>query len=350
MNKRDLLKFHAQLLTWYQHSGRHHLPWRNTRDPYAILLSELMLQQTQVGTVLARFYHPFLARFPTLQSLANAELADVLKAWEGLGYYQRARNLHRTAQLAAPHLPTTVEALLALPGIGRNTAHAVAAFAHDEAVPVMEANVLRVLHRIMDCESATDAQCWQWAHTLLDTVQPYAYNQAMMDLGATLCTPRAPACGQCPARSICQGQYRAEMLPKKRVKAALLIRTESIIVVESSDGKLFAAPRKERFLQGLFAFNSVSADTTHVQIGNALFPLDRTTMLGAVDVTYSHFHLHANVYHLRLPNAHSGPHWHTRAQLPQLAWSRAENRIMEMLPPSENRKFSVSKKFVVNEK
>ncbi|MBY0354265.1 MAG: hypothetical protein K2Q12_00885, partial [Rickettsiales bacterium] len=139
---------HQTIHDWYAAHGRHSLPWRLTRDPYAIYVSEIMLQQTQVATVLTRFYHPFLARFPTLQSLADASQEEVLKAWEGLGYYSRARNLHQAAKICAPTLPTTVEGLLELPGIGRNTAHAIAAFAYHQPVAVMEANVKRVLHRL----------------------------------------------------------------------------------------------------------------------------------------------------------------------------------------------------------
>src|SRR5688572_23757939 len=119
--------FHRELLKWYAAHGRHSLPWRNTSNPYAIWISEVMLQQTQVKTVLERYYFPFLERFPTLQALADAPLDSVLKAWEGLGYYTRAANLHKAAKMAAPRLPATVEELEALPGIGRNTAHAVAA-------------------------------------------------------------------------------------------------------------------------------------------------------------------------------------------------------------------------------
>ena len=158
--------FHARLQQWYSNHGRHDLPWRNTSDPYAIYISEIMLQQTQVKTILERFYHPFLKKFPTVAALANAPEQEVLKAWEGMGYYRRAKYLHAAMKLAQTHMPNTVEALIALPGIGRNTAHAVAAFAYKQPVPVMEANVKRVIHRIFALKKAKDEELWAKAFEL----------------------------------------------------------------------------------------------------------------------------------------------------------------------------------------
>lgn len=185
-------KFHARLHTWYRQHGRHHLPWRNTDDPYPIWLSEVMLQQTQVQTVLERFYFPFLERFPNIAALAAAEEQEVLKCWQGLGYYTRARNLHKAARIVQSTLPETVEALHQLPGIGRNTAHAIAAFAFRQPVAIMEANVKRILCRIFALEKPSEAELWQRATELLDTHNPFDYNQAMMDIGAGVCTPDAP--------------------------------------------------------------------------------------------------------------------------------------------------------------
>ena len=189
-----LAEFHRKLHAWYEAHGRHDLPWRTTADPYAIYISEIMLQQTQVKTVLERFYFPFLKRFPTLQSLADAPQADVMKHWEGLGYYRRAANLHKAAKQAAPSMPDSVEGLLSLSGIGQNTAHAVAAFAYKLPVPVLEANVKRVVARIFALETPTPNQWWDAAWALLNTDNPFDYNQAMMDLGSAICTPKARAC------------------------------------------------------------------------------------------------------------------------------------------------------------
>ena len=161
-----MLTFHRNLQQWYQQHGRKHLPWRNTQDPYAIYISEIMLQQTQVKTVLERYYFSFLERFPTLAALAKAPQNEVLNAWQGLGYYNRALNLHKTAKLCPKGLPDNVEALIALPGIGRNTAHAVAAFAYKQPVAVMEANVKRVLARIFTIKQLNERELWETAGEL----------------------------------------------------------------------------------------------------------------------------------------------------------------------------------------
>ena len=181
---------HETLLKWYENHGRHALPWRRTRDPYRIWISEIMLQQTQVRTVLERFYFPFLERFPTLQSLAAAPLDDVLKQWEGLGYYTRAKNLHKAAQMCAPFLPETAEGLQSLPGVGKSTAHAVAAFAYGIPVPILDANVKRILFRYHARRSAGEKELWELAEKLFDPHHPFEFNQAMMDIGATLCLPK----------------------------------------------------------------------------------------------------------------------------------------------------------------
>lgn len=196
---------HHDIRTWYRDNGRHTLPWRNTDEPYYIYLSEVMLQQTQVKTVLERYYFPFIERFPTLKSLGEAELDEVLKLWEGLGYYTRARNLHKTAMLLN-ELPSDITELIQLPGIGKNTAHAIAAFAFQQPVPIMEANVKRILCRLYRLENPTEKALWEYAYALVDRENPFDYNQAMMDIGATVCLPKNAECDQCPLESICQGK------------------------------------------------------------------------------------------------------------------------------------------------
>ena len=176
-----------------------------------------MLQQTQVATVLARFYEPFLNRFPTIATLAAASEQEVLQQWQGLGYYSRARNLHAAArQIVASSQPTDASGWRALPGIGQNTANAIAAFAHHQPVAILEANVKRVACRIFALQQPTPAQCWQAAEALLNPQQPFDHNQAMMDLGSQICTPRTPNCPQCPANTICQGKTAPEFFPQKK--------------------------------------------------------------------------------------------------------------------------------------
>ena len=160
---------HKKLHDWYAKNGRTDLPWRNTDDPYHIYISEVMLQQTQVKTVLERYYFQFLEKFPSLEVLSRADLDEVLKMWEGLGYYTRAKNLHKTAQIIQPKLPKTYEALLKLPGIGKNTASAICAFAYKQNLAVMEANVKRILCRIHVLKNPKEEELRELALEMLDT-------------------------------------------------------------------------------------------------------------------------------------------------------------------------------------
>lgn len=191
----------GRLLRWYRRTARP-LPWRQTADPYAILLSEMMAQQTQIARVLPA-YTRFLRRFPTLAALAGASLGDVLREWSGLGYNRRARDLHRIARTHPGGLPRTVEALDALPGVGAYTAGAVACFAYGERVAFADTNIRRVLGRMFLGRIATEREAVALDHAHLPTRSVAAWHQALMDLGATICTTRAPRCDRCPLRSAC---------------------------------------------------------------------------------------------------------------------------------------------------
>ncbi len=312
--------FHTQLHHWYEQYGRKDLPWRNTDDAYAIYLSEVMLQQTQVKTVLERFYFQFLKRFPTLHSLAMAKEQDVLSAWQGLGYYSRARNLHAAAKHVKGKLPTNVEELVALPGIGRNTAHAIAAFAHHQSVAVMEANVKRVVSRIFALRKPKDAELWTYATELLDTRHPFDHNQAMMDIGAMICTKHSPKCGQCPASKICEGQSAPEQYPATKQKKAVPVRNKIIVIKQNNKGEYYARPRTTKFLNGLYHFEEY----------DALPATKRGIYLSKIRQQYSHFTLEADVYSLRVAKT-SGKGWYPLAKLKQLPFSMAEKKILEML-------------------
>ncbi|MEY4748275.1 MAG: A/G-specific adenine glycosylase [Pseudomonadota bacterium] len=209
-------------MTWQKVAGRSHLPWQNTRDPYRVWLSEVMLQQTQVATVLG-YYERFLARFPDVAALAAAPLDEVLAQWSGLGYYSRARNLHRCARsVMAQHggcFPPSAAALAELPGIGRSTAAAIAAFCHGERVAILDGNVKRVLSRVLAygedlARSAAERALWDQAQAVLpDSPDDMpAYTQALMDLGATVCLARLPACGRCPLATHCQALAEGDPL------------------------------------------------------------------------------------------------------------------------------------------
>ena len=229
------LLFSTQVVRWQEAHGRSHLPWQQTRDPYRVWLSEVMLQQTQVSTVLD-YYPRFLARFPDVAALAEASEDDVLALWSGLGYYSRARNLHRCAkQVMALHggaFPATAEVLQSLPGIGRSTAGAIAAFCFGERSPILDANVRRVLTRVLGfgadlSVAANERALWERATELLpsrDLLQSMPrYTQGLMDLGAMVCLARKPLCTQCPLQSQCVALE--EGTPEKYpVKTRKLIR------------------------------------------------------------------------------------------------------------------------------
>jgi len=203
-------RIHRDLLDWYG-KQRRSLPWRDTRDPYCIWVSEVMLQQTQVATVIA-FYERWLRRFPDVAALAGAETEDVLRAWEGLGYYSRARNLQRAArEVVSRHggcLPASVEALLALPGIGRYSAGAIASIAYGADEPAIDGNIVRVLTRLFALpgdpkRAPLSRRLWLLARELLPSGRAGDFNQALMELGATVCTPRSPRCASCPLQGQC---------------------------------------------------------------------------------------------------------------------------------------------------
>jgi A/G-specific adenine glycosylase len=232
----SVLNFRQSLLGWYDRQARN-LPWRETRDPYRVWLSEIMLQQTRVAAVIEH-YHEFLRRFPTLNKLAKAREASVLAAWSGLGYYRRARMLHAAAKqiVREGRFPQTSTTLRDLPGIGRYTAAAVASIAFDEPVAVVDGNVERVLQRLTGKRLAAE-ECWKAAAELLEVARPGDFNQAMMELGAVICTPRSPVCLTCPVIEWCatRGELPREGKPsgqnKKEIHFVLYRRKGTVLLV-----------------------------------------------------------------------------------------------------------------------
>ena len=230
--------FHELLLQWYDRHARN-LPWRESCDPYRVWVSEIMLQQTRVAAVIAH-YHEFLRRFPTVEKLARSREASVLAAWSGLGYYRRARMMHATAKAVVRErggkFPETAEELRDLAGVGRYTAAAIASIAFGDPVAVVDGNVERVLQRFSGRQLAGE-DFWQAAQGKLDRERPGDFNQAMMELGATVCTPRAPACLTCPLVELCAtrgelaGAARAARQKKREIHYALDYREEAVFLV-----------------------------------------------------------------------------------------------------------------------
>jgi len=255
----------AELLTWFDRHQRP-LPWRRSRDPYGIWLSEVMLQQTQVQTVIP-YWHRFLERFPTVHALANAPVDDVLSLWRGLGYYSRARNLHLAAKAisALGSFPRTATQLLELPGFGRYTAGAVASIGFGEAAPIVDGNVARVFSRLFLVEGvpgdrAREKTLWSLAEKWVQGPDPGNWNQALMELGALVCRPEAPSCLLCPVRSRCGAlrEARVDSLPPPRVRAARK-RLELLVAVWRRGEQVLLARRSGRGLfGGLWELPSVS--------------------------------------------------------------------------------------------
>ena len=283
---RTVRAFQRSLLRWYRRHGRD-LPWRRTRDPYAILVSEFMLQQTQVATVIP-YYHDWLRRFPDFRSLARASENEVLRAWQGLGYYARARNLHAIAKTVIDryggNFPREIEQIRQLPGIGKYTAHAVASFAFNQPVPIVEANTARVLARLFNLRESIDSGAgrktlWQCGASLLPRSKTATFNSALLDLGALVCVTRKPRCDICSVEAFCRAKNPAA-LPVRKARPemkelieihALIVRQGRILLEQSRHRwrGMWILPRleydrsKQRCFHGLAVYESVFPSTHH---------------------------------------------------------------------------------------
>ncbi len=346
-------KARESLLSWYAKAGRD-LPWRKGCDPYDIWVSEIMLQQTQVKTVIP-YYLRWLAQFPTIEQLANADLQQVLKAWEGLGYYTRARNLHRAAQEVVQHhggvFPTELEDVLALPGIGRTTAGGILSAAFNQPVAILDGNVKRVLARLVALPvppaKATN-QLWQLSETLLDREHPKDFNQALMDLGATLCTPKHPNCPSCPWIPYCQA-YNLGMqsqLPMRETSSPLPHKAIGVAVIWNEQGQILIDRRRpEGLLGGLWEFPGGKIEPGETveecikreiqeELGIDIAVGDR---LITIDHAYSHFRVTLTVHHCRhlagvpQPIESDEIRWVTLDEIDQFPFPKANTQIIAAL-------------------
>jgi len=301
-------EFSSTLLKWYAANSRQ-LPWRGNPDPYAVWISEAMLQQTRVDTVIP-YYHHWMECFPSVESLAHASEEDVLNAWEGLGYYSRARNLRKAAQLVSEKfhgsIPQSMQDLRNLPGIGQYTAAAIASIAYGQDEAVVDGNVKRVLARVFNLEYVAnspigEAEFWRIARELLPHGSASDYNQAIMDFGATLCTPRAPLCGSCPFASTCQSNLlgiqtqRPVLLEKKPIPHYMVCAAVLI-----SEGRVLIARRPSKgLLGGMWEFPGgkvESGETMQQALEREIFEELGTSVtvgdeLGKYRHAYTHFRI-----------------------------------------------------------
>ena len=299
--------FAQTLITWQRQHGRHGLPWQDTRDAYPIWLSEIMLQQTQVTTVIP-YYQRFLERFPTVADLADAGIDEVLHYWSGLGYYSRARNLHKCAQIIISEyrgfFPTKQEILETLPGIGRSTAAAIAVFAAGEKAAIMDGNVVRVLSRIFAltdtiADSAGKKRLWNLTESLLPDAGIESYTQGLMDLGATICTRSSPRCPLCPFTDICRAkkENRITELPLKKAKKSLPVRETIMPVILSGDHILLEKRPEKGIWGGLYALPECpvipgkAVEASVMQYMEGLGPILAYAPLNPFTHTFTHFRL-----------------------------------------------------------
>ncbi|MEY4588941.1 MAG: hypothetical protein RL497_1017 [Pseudomonadota bacterium] len=251
-------KFQRAVLAWYQTYGRKHLPWQQDISPYRVWLSEVMLQQTQVETVIP-YFERFTQRFPSVEALSGAPLDEVLHLWTGLGYYARARNLHACAQQVAAlgGFPSSLEALIALPGIGRSTAGAIRSLAFNQPAAILDGNVKRVLARVAAVpgwpgNSAVANELWAIAESLAPAEHCRAYTQVMMDIGATLCKKSQPECPRCPLKSQCQA-YKTQtqnLYPGKKPPKTLPSKTRFMLLAQNRAGHILLQKRPAQGLWG----------------------------------------------------------------------------------------------------
>lgn len=307
--------FATAILTWFDKHGRKGLPWQENKTPYRVWISEIMLQQTQVKTVIP-YYLRFMQRFPTVQKLAQADTDDVLHYWSGLGYYSRARNLHLAAKkIAYDHggvFPDSLEALQALPGIGRSTAGAILAIAFQVPTPILDGNVKRVLARfhgvLAVIDKGVEDQLWQYATTYLPKKRSADYTQAMMDLGATLCTRTKPVCVACPLQSNCQAFKHdlQHVIPQKKVAKALPIKTSTFLIFKHAQKVLLKKRQTTGIWGGLWSFPELTGAPDDLTIKELYFQYFQNAVyqlktLPPFRHTFSHYHLDIHPILIELP-------------------------------------------------
>ena len=356
MTQRLQINISERVLHWFDQHGRKNLPWQKGINPYRVWVSEIMLQQTQVNTVIP-YFETFIQAFPTVAKLAEASEDQVLHLWTGLGYYSRARNLHKAAQLITQHhqgeLPDNVDALCELPGIGRSTAGAITAIAFKKQAAILDGNVKRVLarhHTVAGWPGQTQAlnQLWLYAEAHTPKKRVADYTQAMMDLGATLCTRSKPACPLCPLNNDCQAYETGSQAdyPGKKPKKVLPIKATVMLMIENQNGEVILEKRPSSGVwASLWIFPQLESitDINNYCEAHLNSKAEHINHWASYRHTFSHYHLDITPVHIRL---NSKPHeimaagkqlWYNRQQPQSIGLAAPVKKLISQLDqPSAN--------------
>lgn len=344
-------KFQSMVLNWFDAHGRKHLPWQQNKTPYRVWISEIMLQQTQVATVIP-YFERFMRHFPTIKKLANAELDSVMHLWAGLGYYSRARNIHRAAQMVVQDFkgkfPNNLEDLLLLPGIGRSTAGAILAIAYNQQATILDGNVKRVLARYAAIQAPikdkkVEDTLWAIAETFAPHERIADYTQAMMDLGATICVRGKPLCQQCPLQKNCMAYKEgiAALLPIKSVGKTIPIKQATFLILQKNHDILLQKRPPTGIWGGLWSLPEIAGIVDETQIAQECFRTHRVqikqiTVLPHFRHTFSHYHLDIHPVQISLERkprriSEDNQYWYNLNKPSQIGLPRPVEQLLKTL-------------------
>ena len=341
-------KLQAALLRWFKDNARD-LPWRKTSDPYAIWVSEIMLQQTQVATVIP-YYQRFLKSFPTVRHLAKAELSPVLKRWEGLGYYSRARNLRSASRVVLDHfggrIPDNLKDLLSLPGIGKYTAGAILSIAYNKEAPILDGNVKRVLSRLLAVSAEprkAETFLWKISESLIPKGFASSFNQALMDLGSMVCTPKDPQCPECPIRHFCKGEasgnpgkypskIKRRAIPHFNALSAVILKDKSVLLRQRPAkgllGGLWEFPNWRTEEKGRLKARPRIRSHIKKELG---MNVEVKESVGTFKQTFTHFKLTLKAFRCETMDGRGKGKWVAVKNLNQFAMSKIHRRIAQTI-------------------